>query len=217
MLATIRKWLIICLVLAAGGFLLYKGFYWRRAWYELPAGSQIAAVDVSGLTLQDAMERVAEAYAKPVYLYHMNEHVELDPANVGFTLDAEGMAAAAQRQLDSRSEWISFVSFILQRPLQPVKVPIMATHDDAGLASMVTPLSAAISSPSPSSPPREREGLSSSPSFSSRWSARASMNWSRSSSRLFCLARSASTGRRSPSKGSMAEVPAAGGRGSARP
>jgi hypothetical protein len=137
MLATLRKWVLICLIVAGGGFLLYKGFFWRRARYELPAGSQIADVDVSGLTQQEAWERVQEVYAQPVYLYHRYEHVELDPASVGFTLDGEAMMAEAQRQQDLRKSWVSYVAYVLQRPLQPVKVPLMATHDRDGLKAML--------------------------------------------------------------------------------
>ncbi|MGD8586994.1 MAG: serine hydrolase [Chloroflexota bacterium] len=137
MLATIRKWLLIGLIVAAGGFLLYKGFYWRLARYELPAGSEIADVDVSGLTQEEAWERVQEVYAHPVYLYHRDEHVELDPASVGFTLDGEAMMAEAQRQQELRASWVSYAAFVLQRPLQPVKVPLIATHDQAGMKAML--------------------------------------------------------------------------------
>jgi beta-lactamase class A len=123
--------------MAASGFLLYKGFYWRQARLELPTGSRIAGVDVSGLTQEEAWEQVQEVYARPVYLYHRNEHVELDPASVGFTLDGEGMMAEAQRQQNLRESWVSFAAFVLDRPLQPVKVPLMATHDPAGLEAML--------------------------------------------------------------------------------
>jgi beta-lactamase class A len=103
----------------------------------LPPGSKIADVDVSGLTQESAIERVTEAYATPVYLYHKVEHVELEPVNVGFALDVEGMMVEAQQQLASREEWISFASFVLNRPLQAIKVPLKASHDAAGLEAMI--------------------------------------------------------------------------------
>lgn len=137
MLATIRKWVFICLIVAGAGFLLYKGLYWRLARFELPDGSQIAGTDVSGLTHEEAWERIQEVYAKPVFLYHRDEHVELDPASVGFTLDGEAMMAEAQHQQDMRQSWVSFAAYVLDRPLQPVKVPLMATHDAAGLEAML--------------------------------------------------------------------------------
>ena len=89
MLATIRKWLVITLLLVLVGFLLYRGFQWRQARDELPEGSVIAGLDVSGLTLTQAAQKVTEAYQAPVYLYHRDEHVELDPHSVGFVIDAE--------------------------------------------------------------------------------------------------------------------------------
>jgi beta-lactamase class A len=115
--------------------------------FELPSGSEIAGIDVSGQTAQDAVARVEEAYARPAYLYHLEEHVELDPVNVGFTIDGESMAAEAQRQLDSRESWISFAAYVLERPLQPVKVPLMATHDAAGLEAMLESVASFLDQP----------------------------------------------------------------------
>lgn len=137
MIAAARKWVLLSLLLVLGGFLLYRGFQWRLARNELPPGSTIAGVDVSGLTLEEASEEVSSAYERPVYLYHRDEHIELEPRNVGFQLDGDGMIAAAQRQLDLREAWISFAAFTLDRPLQPVKVPLLATHDQAGLEAML--------------------------------------------------------------------------------
>ena len=147
MIATIRKWLLLCLLLAAAGFLLYRGLQWRLARNELSPGSAIAGVDVSGLSLQEAAQTVSDAYQRPVYLYHLEEHVELDPQNVGFLLDNEGMIAAAQRQQDSRESWISFAAYVLERPLQPVKVPLMATHDEAGLEALVQSIADFLDTP----------------------------------------------------------------------
>jgi beta-lactamase class A len=147
MLRTVRKWVLVGLVVAVGGFLLYKGFYWRLAWQQLPPGSEIAGVDVSGLTQQEALEKVTETYAQPVYLNHRQEHVELDPANVGFALDGQGMMAQAQRQMESRKWWVSFAAYIMNRPLQPVKVPLLATHDEAGLEAVLQSISEFLDEP----------------------------------------------------------------------
>ncbi|UCG23691.1 MAG: serine hydrolase [Chloroflexota bacterium] len=147
MLATIRKWLVITLLLVLVGFLLYRGFQWRQARDELPEGSVIAGLDVSALTLTEAADKVTEAYQAPVYLYHRDEHVELDPHSVGFAIDAEAMMSRAQQQTDSREDWVSFVAFALERPVQPVKVPLMATHDEAGLRAMLQSVAGFLDQP----------------------------------------------------------------------
>jgi len=137
MIAVIRKWLVLTLLLLAAGFLLYRGFQWRLARNQLPPGSTIADVDVSGLDLQQASEAVSDVYQQTVYLYHRDEHIELEPQNVGFQLDLDRMMAEAQGQLDHREAWISFAAFVLDRPLQPVRVPLIASHDQAGLEAML--------------------------------------------------------------------------------
>jgi beta-lactamase class A len=104
----------------------------------MPVGTTVADLDVSGLTAEEIPQVLEEAYYSPVYLYHLNEHVELDPRSVGFTLDSEYMLAQLNRQLSAREEWQKFASFILERPLlQPVAVPLRASHDSIGLAAML--------------------------------------------------------------------------------
>lgn len=147
MLATVRKWILLSLLLVAVGFLLYRGFQWRLARDELPEGSVIGGLDVSGLSLPQAAEMVTEAYQAPVYLYHLEEHVELDPLNVGFLLDVEAMMARAQQQMDGREDWISFVAFALERPVQPVKVSLIATHDAVGLRALLKSIAGFLDQP----------------------------------------------------------------------
>lgn len=147
MIAVVRKWLLLSLLLVVVGFLLYRGFQWRLARNQLPPGSTIAKVDVSGLTFEEASEAVSKAYERPVYLYHRDEHIELEPRNIGFQLDGEGMIAVAQRQLDLRETWISFAAFVLDRSLQPVRVPLMATHDQAGLEAMLQRIAGFLDKP----------------------------------------------------------------------
>ena len=67
MLATIRKAFLLTLLLVLIGFLLYRGFQWRLARDELPEGSVIAGLDVSGLTVQQAAEEVKENGDHPPY------------------------------------------------------------------------------------------------------------------------------------------------------
>ena len=147
MLAIIRKWLLLSLMLMVVGFLLYRGIQWRLSRTALPEGSVIARLDVSGLSMPQAAEKVTEAYQAPVFLYHSEEHVELDPHNVGFVLDTEAMMSRAQQQLDAREDWISLVAFILKRPVQAVKVPLIATYDTAGLRAMLQSIAGFLDQP----------------------------------------------------------------------
>jgi beta-lactamase class A len=147
MLAQIRKWLIVLLLVTGGGFLAYKGLQYRMARDRLPEGTTVAAVDVSGLTLDAARQRVLAVYAKPIYLYHRDEHVELTPDYVGFTLDMEAMLAQLQTELGSRPEWLRYASFVADRPLRPVSVPLIGWHDTAALRDILVSIADFLDEP----------------------------------------------------------------------
>ncbi len=137
MWATIRKWLLVILILGAGGFLLFKWIQFRQAWELLPVGTTVAGLDVSGLTFDQANELLSKSYYAPVYIYHRDEHVELDPQNVGFSLNTEAMLGEVRQALASRDSWIQFAAYVLNRPLQAIAVPLVATHDEGGLEAVI--------------------------------------------------------------------------------
>jgi beta-lactamase class A len=137
MLAIIRKWVIVLSLIGISGFLLYQWVNFQQAQDSFPVGTSIAGLDVSGMTREEAADYLAERYYAPVYLYHLEEHVELDPQNVGFRLDVESMLAQVERELASRDRRLQFIGFILGRPIEPVSVSLSATHDRASLEAVL--------------------------------------------------------------------------------
>jgi beta-lactamase class A len=138
MWATIRKWVLVLVLLAISSYLLYQWFQYRSAQAIMPAGTSVAGIDVSGLTEEEILLQLEEVYYGPLYLYHRNEHVELDPRSVGFTLNSELMLGRLEEQLSAREEWLKFASFVFERPLlQQVDIPLQASHDRAGLLAML--------------------------------------------------------------------------------
>ncbi|MDX1614710.1 MAG: serine hydrolase [Candidatus Promineifilaceae bacterium] len=147
MLKLLRRWLIILLLIVGVLFLLLRGAQYWLAREKLPVGTEVAGVEVAGLTVEEAQARVSAAYSEPVYLYHRDDHVELGPDYVGFSLDMETMTADLQRQLDAREEWERFVAFVIERPLQPIVVPLRASHDAGGLTSMLQSIAGFLDEP----------------------------------------------------------------------
>lgn len=147
MFRVIRKWLIILLVLIGGGFLLVRGFQYRLARGLYPEGTMIAGIDVSGMLDEEAAALLVERYGSPVFAYHELEHVELDPNDLGFTLETEMMLAQAQNQVSDRSEWLRFASFLMQRPLESINVPLQANHDSEAVFSLVQSISSLLDQP----------------------------------------------------------------------
>lgn len=138
MWAVIRKWILVLLLLAISSFLLYEWVQYRLVRDQMPAGTTVAGLNVTGLTVEEISAELEAAYYGPVYLYHRDEHVELDPQSVGFTLQIGQMLDQLSDQLSSQEEWLKFVSFIFDRPLvQPISIPLQASHDRNGLIAML--------------------------------------------------------------------------------
>ena len=134
MLRAIRRILLVTLLVLGSAFLLYQGFLFWRAMDKLPPGTTIAGVDVAGLTLDAAREAVNERFLSPVAIFNGQERAaELLPAEVGFTIDTEGMLAAARAEWDKQEMWRRYAEFVVGLSPRPITVAIVARHDDAAL------------------------------------------------------------------------------------
>ena len=147
MIRVLRRWLIILIFLAVGGFFLFQGAQYRLNRHLFPEGTEIAGIDVSGLEEEEAASLLAAQYGSPIYIYHEVEHVELEPADLGFRLEIDDMIAQAKDQLSDRSEWMRYLSFLMQRPLEPINVPLQASHDREAVASLVQSISELLDQP----------------------------------------------------------------------
>ncbi|MCA9921404.1 MAG: serine hydrolase [Anaerolineales bacterium] len=108
-----------------------------RARELMPPGMGIAGVDVSGLNREAAAARVTEQYFSPIYLIHKTESVPINPADVGFTIDIDGMMEKAETYKAEQDVWRGFVEFLLDRPLAAAQIELRATHDRDTLMQQV--------------------------------------------------------------------------------
>lgn len=151
----VKKLLFVLIILLG----LYVG---REAWFylllrqTLPTGAQIASVDVSGLSLEEAGAAVARAYGQPVVVVGQdNQWVDVTPADIGFQLDLRAMLAEAQAARDRQPWWIGFLGYLIKAPLEPVVAPLRAELDEARLRTAVE--AAARQTAQPPTPPRIAE------------------------------------------------------------
>ena len=103
----------------------------------LPAGTIIGEVDVAGMSLVEASDALQTAYHAPIIIHHRNETAELDPLQAGFTLDLDGMLRAVSEQEEKQTILEGFSSFLLNRPLRGIEVPLMATYDPTALQELL--------------------------------------------------------------------------------
>lgn len=132
------KKLLILLLIICGVYLLREGWYYLEFRKLLPVGTEIAGVDVAGMTLEEAGERLTELYSRPVYIDGRGEQVELDPLDVNFQIDLNGMLNEAVQAHAEQEWWQGFIGYVLNRPLTPITVDLVAHHDDGRLTEFVS-------------------------------------------------------------------------------
>ncbi len=147
MLALVRKWLLILLFVSVTGYLLFQAYRYRLNPDHFPVGTTIGDINVTGLTVDEARDELVDVYHAPVYVYHRNDHVELNPEDVGFVLDLDSMFNQVQQELSDQEAWMKFLSFVIERPLRPVKVPLLASHDNQALNAMISSIAGFLDEP----------------------------------------------------------------------
>jgi beta-lactamase class A len=147
LLFTLRKWLIILAIVIGAGFILFRGIQYRLQLDVLPLGTSVAGIDISGLTIEEARSLLGEKYYAPLYLYHKEDHVELNPKDVGFELNMESMFNQLNQAISESSQWFLFGSYLTQRPLRTIDIPLQAGHDPDGLMAMIQSVSELLDQP----------------------------------------------------------------------
>ncbi|MCA9936475.1 MAG: serine hydrolase, partial [Anaerolineales bacterium] len=147
MLKAIQKFLTILLLVTGGLYLAYELFLYDRARQLLPPGTVIAGVDVGGVSVPEGTELLNGRFQLPVDLYYRDERVELDPAEVGFQVDVQGMIAEAEAYRDAQEYWQGFTEFLLKHSFEPLTVDLRATHDRELLLERLEMISSFLDQP----------------------------------------------------------------------
>lgn len=142
-----KSFVLGLLVLLGSGFLLYKGYQYLEVRDVLPARTTIGGVDVAGLTLDGAREKVEAAYMQPVVVIHQSERVEVEPVQLGFVLDLEAMMAEAERAWSEQNFFEGYLGYLGGNPMRPIKIPLYATHDPAAVHLAVQAVSDLLDRP----------------------------------------------------------------------
>ncbi|NKQ35938.1 MAG: serine hydrolase [Chloroflexi bacterium] len=137
MLKKLQRFLLLILLIFGVLFLLYQGFLYSLQREKFPTGMTIAGVDVAGLTREEAATRLTEQFSAPIFLYHQEDRVPVNPQDVGFMMDLETMLAEAEAAKGDTSFEQGFAEFVLQRPFDPVNIKLIAGHDGEALAAQV--------------------------------------------------------------------------------
>lgn len=139
----------LLLLLFVGGFLfiLYQLFQYQLSRRTFPADMTVANVDVTGLAPAEARELLRERYSSPVALYHGEERIELQPADVGFTVEVDSMLAAAEKAQAEQNYWLGFFYYLTGWTWRPIVIPLQAGYDPALLEEMLVTIAGFLDEP----------------------------------------------------------------------
>jgi beta-lactamase class A len=148
------RWVSSALLISAVILLTLQLIVYSRNRAFFPAGMVIAGVPVGGISRQEAAERLLEVYGLPVELQYGDSMIHMDPASVDFTLNLEGMIAAADLERTGSSFWGGFWDFLWGNSSNPTEVPIDASFSEERLRAYLQDEIAARydKAPSPAQP-----------------------------------------------------------------
>jgi len=127
------RWISSVLLIATLILVILQLIVYSRNRANFPASLVIANVPVGGISRQTAAERLLEVYGLPVELHYGESIIHMDPAQVEFNLNLEGMIAAADLQRTGSSFWGGFWNYLWGGTASPQAVPLDATYSEERL------------------------------------------------------------------------------------
>ena len=125
------RWISLALVVSALLLLVIELVSFSRMRSGFALGTEIANVSVGGLTLDEAANRLTQAYSIPVELHYGEAVIQVKPATLGFELDLSSMITAADQKRVSSPFWTAFWDYLFNRLPTSQNVPLVAMINEA--------------------------------------------------------------------------------------
>ncbi|MHC1740711.1 MAG: serine hydrolase [Anaerolineaceae bacterium] len=123
---SLLRWISLALVISAALLLVFELISFSRLRSGFALGTTIADVPVGGLTLDEAANRLTQAYSVPVELRYNDAVIQVKPATLGFSLDLNAMITAADQKRTASPFWSSFLNFLFNRYPSSLDIPLVA-------------------------------------------------------------------------------------------
>jgi hypothetical protein len=139
-----RKLLAVTtLVMVLGAVLLAPTYLrYRRGAGAVPPWVHLGEIDVGGGDADEVAEALNRQFAEPVALYYGDHRVILRPYEIGFQVDTQTLLSEARRH-DTSNRLLSYlVSRALDRPIDPIDVPLRFTVDQVALDNFLADVAA---------------------------------------------------------------------------
>ncbi|MCA9917626.1 MAG: serine hydrolase [Anaerolineales bacterium] len=147
MLKAIQRFLMIVLVVLGLLYVGYQAFLYSLVREKLPTATLVAAVDVGGMSREQAAAAINEHYLSPITLHHLEEDVDINPQDVGFNLDIETMLDQAEAARGALPFWEGFVEYLLKQSFDETNIQLMAGYDQAALRAQLENVASFLDKP----------------------------------------------------------------------
>jgi beta-lactamase class A len=127
------RWISLALFVSAALLLVVELVSFSRLRSGFALGTEIAGVPVGGLTLDEAANRLTQAYSVPIEIRYGDAVIQAKPATLGFELNLNSMVTAADQERVSTPFWTSFVNYLFNRLPTSQTIPLVATIDETKL------------------------------------------------------------------------------------
>jgi Beta-lactamase class A len=132
---SLLRWISLAFVLSGVLLLVVELITFSRLRTGFALGTTIANVPVGGLSLDEAADRLTQAYSIPLELHYNDAAIQVKPASLGFSLDINAMITAADQKRSSSPFWSSFFNYLFNRLPNSQDIPLVATINEATLRS----------------------------------------------------------------------------------
>ncbi len=83
---TLIRWISLALIVAGVLLVIFQLIVFSRLRSTFASGTQIGGVDVTGLTQDEAADRLTRAYSVPIEMHYGEDIIQIKPAALGFLL-----------------------------------------------------------------------------------------------------------------------------------
>ncbi|HSH01541.1 MAG TPA: serine hydrolase [Anaerolineae bacterium] len=140
------------LLLLIFGYLGYEGVNYYLQQNYFARGTIIGDLDMTGLSAEQASEKLSYYYLSPIILYDGDNEVQIMPHEVGFTIDIPQMIAIAQAQQTNTEWWEGYLNYLFKQTDTYEPVPLIASHNPDALAERIETIARYLDNPA--TPPR---------------------------------------------------------------
>jgi beta-lactamase class A len=126
---TLIRWISLALIVVAVLLVIFQLIVFSRLRSTFATGTKIGGVDVTGLTQDEAADRLTRAYSVPIEMRYGEDIIQIKPAALGFSLDLAAMMAAADQARVSTPFWPAFFDYLFSRLPEAQNIPLRSKID----------------------------------------------------------------------------------------